>query len=329
MIDFPIDAVVTWVDGDDPVWRAKKNAWLTGTPLSSYDDIAGDTRYASVGEVKYCVASLLRFAPFLRRIYIVTPAQDPMLENFLEANFPSRTTSVEVVDQDMLFGDCPECLPVFNSLSVETMVWKIPGLSEHFIYLNDDFLVLRPLERSDLFTEDGRAVVYADTLSCLVPKVWRAVKPSSKGHKRFGLKDAMVNAADALGGRKSFLYFGHTPVSMLRSLMEGFDSEHPGAFRRNADHRFRDPSQFHPQELCTLLARDAGKLEIRPFKGSLLYLKPKRSSTDETEYLLSVLSGFDLCQSARFCCFNSLDRASKEGQELVKRWMAGRLGIVG
>lgn len=327
MSEFAIDAVVTWVDGGDPVWRAKKNAWLNGTPLSSFDDIAGDTRYASVGEVKYCVSSLLRFAPFLRKIFIVTPAQDPLLDGFLDAHFPERTTSVEVVDQDVLFGDCPDCLPVFNSLSVETMIWKIPGLSEHFIYLNDDFLVLRPLDRSDLFTEDGRAVVYADRLSCLVPKVWKALKPSSRGHKRFGLKDAMVNAADALGGRRGFLYFGHTPVSMLRSLMAGFDASHTGVLQGNADHRFRDPSQFHPQELCTLLADGAGLLELRPFKGSLLYLKPKKSPSGEVEYLRSVLSHFDQCTSARFCCFNSLDRASVEGQSVVKEWMAARLGI--
>lgn len=327
MSEFAIDAVVTWVDGGDPVWKAKKNAWLNGTPLSSFDDIAGDTRYASVGEVRYCVSSLLRFAPFLRKIFIVTPAQDPLLDEFLDVHFPERTTSVEVVDQDVLFGDCPGCLPVFNSLSVETMIWKIPDLSEHFIYLNDDFLVLRPLERSDLFTEDGRAVVYADTLPCVVPKIWKAIKPSSKGHKRFGLKDAMVNAADALGGRRTFLYFGHTPVSMIRSLMEGFEASHPGVLQHNADHRFRDPSQFHPQELCALLARDAGKLEQRPFKGSLLYLKPKRNAADEREYLTSVLSGFDLRSDARFCCFNSLDRASEDGRKMVKGWMAGRLGI--
>lgn len=30
MSEFAIDAVVTWVDGGDPVWKAKKNAWLNG-----------------------------------------------------------------------------------------------------------------------------------------------------------------------------------------------------------------------------------------------------------------------------------------------------------
>lgn len=327
MSSFPIDAVITWVDGNDPVWRAKKNAALSGTVLRSFDDIAGDTRYASVGEVKYCVASLLRFAPFLRKIYIVTPAQDPHLDDFLDAQFPSRTTSVEVVDQDILFGDCPDCLPVFNSLSVETMIWKIPGLSEHFIYLNDDFLVVRPLKETDLFTEDGRPVIYGKTLSCIVPKVWHHLRPSSRGHKRFVLKYAMVNAADALGGRRTFLYFGHTPVAMLRSLMADFDASCPGVLEANADHRFRDASQFHPQALNVLLARDAGLLSVRPFEGSLLYLKPRRSSSDEIQYLSSVLASFDTCTEARFCCFNSLDRASAAGQDLVKSWMSRRIGL--
>lgn len=326
MGQFDIDAVLTWVDGNDPVWRRRKNEYLKGTSAASFDDIAGDTRYASIGEVRYCVSSLLRFAPFLRKIFIVTPAQNPNLDEFLEMNFPGHATAVEVVDQDTLFAGEEDCLPVFNSLSVESMLWKIPDLCEHFIYLNDDFLLVSPLKESDFFTEDGRPVSYAEQKSILAVKLWGKIKPLFHGRRKFGLKDAMVNAADALGGQRTYLYFGHTPNAMLKSLTAGFDASHPGVIKANANHRFRDPSQFHPQELNCLLAREAGLLEIRPYKGQYLYYKPRRND-DNTEAVAEMLASFNANTSAKFCCFNSLDRATERVQEMVKAWMCARTGI--
>ena len=61
----PIDIVITWVDGDDPIHKKKREKYLAGSNLQQYDDIAGTTRYRSVGEIDYCVASILRFAPFV------------------------------------------------------------------------------------------------------------------------------------------------------------------------------------------------------------------------------------------------------------------------
>ena len=37
---------------------------------------------------------------------------------------------------------------------------RIPGLSEQFIYSNDDIFLNRPLEEKDFFTEDGAPIVW-------------------------------------------------------------------------------------------------------------------------------------------------------------------------
>ena len=68
---FPIDALVPWVDGDDPVLRAKRQRYLDPSAARN-DDVAGATRFKSIGEIRYCVASILRFAPFIRKIFIIT-----------------------------------------------------------------------------------------------------------------------------------------------------------------------------------------------------------------------------------------------------------------
>ena len=80
MIDFSItecDAVIAWVDGNDPKHLFKKAQALKALGLISALDLNGTkaTRFANNGEIYYCVASILKYAPFVRRIYIVTDAQ--------------------------------------------------------------------------------------------------------------------------------------------------------------------------------------------------------------------------------------------------------------
>ena len=127
-----IDAVITWVDGDDPRHRAKREQYGNRRMLSQ-NDVAGNTRYASLGEIFYCVASLNRYAPWLNKIYIVTDEQNPMLDEWLANHFPEGTIPMEIVDHKVIFRGYEEFLPTFNSISIESMTWRIPGLSEHYI----------------------------------------------------------------------------------------------------------------------------------------------------------------------------------------------------
>ena len=69
------DVVIAWVDGDDPAHKCKKAKYLTGKDETRFDDIAGAMRYRSTGEVYYCVASVLRYAPWVRKIFIVHHAK--------------------------------------------------------------------------------------------------------------------------------------------------------------------------------------------------------------------------------------------------------------
>ena len=115
-----IDAVLLWVDGNDPVLTAKRSKYAPADALKM-SDVAGATRYANVGEIFWCIASLNRFASFLHKIYIITDGQDPHLDPFLEKNFPSGHIPYEIVDHKTIFKGYEEYLPVFNSTSIETM----------------------------------------------------------------------------------------------------------------------------------------------------------------------------------------------------------------
>jgi hypothetical protein len=146
-----IDAVITWVDGDDPRHMAKREQFGTKRILCQ-NDVAGNTRYKSIGEIFYCVASLNRYAQWLNKIYIVTDEQNPMIEELLTEQFPEGTIPMEIVDHKVIFRGYEEFLPTFNSISIESMTWRIPGLSEHYIEFNDDLILAAPTRPEDFFT---------------------------------------------------------------------------------------------------------------------------------------------------------------------------------
>lgn len=317
----PIDVVITWVDGDDLSHREKRRKYASADELTN-DDVGGEIRYKSIGEIRYCVASILRFAPFVRKIFIVTDGQDPQLYDFIEREFPDRTTEIVIVDHKVIFEGYESYLPVFNSLAIETMLWRIPGLSDHFVYFNDDVLLAAPVEPDDFFVGD-RLVCYASKMSWHFAAFLRWAKHIGKSHKVFGFKDSMINAAALLGRRSTFLLFDHIPHMMIRSVLEDYFTAHPESIKINICHRFRDPSQFNSQELCYLLAQKQDKAVIRSNKGNYLYLYPR----NKKNYVDDKIKQFDSYPNAKFLCINSLNNAAPQDAQKVLCWVGKRLGL--
>ncbi len=303
--DYPIDAVITWVDGDDPAHRARRARYETAVKDVSAEDIGAVTRFRSVGEINWCVASIRRYAPFIRKIFVLTDGQDPHIEG------------VEVVDHKAVSEGYEDYFPLFNSLGIETLMWRIPGLADRFIYFNDDVFLTAPCSPEDFFRE-GKTVCYASPFSVPLAALMRAFKPASS----FGFKDAMLNAALLLGEGRTFLKTSHIPLALRRDRLEEFFTAHPEAVRRNISCRFRERSQFNPQQLYYLLARKEGTLDLRPIDGDALYMKPK----DRKDYVVRKLRSFRAAPKARFCCINSLDLASEEDRARVLEWLSERIG---
>lgn len=317
----PIDVVITWVDGDDISHREKRRKYASADELTN-DDIGGEIRYKSVGEIRYCLASILRFAPFVRKIFIVTDNQNPQLDDFIEAEFPDRIAEIVIIDHKVIFEGYESYLPVFNSLAIETMLWRIPGLSDHYVYFNDDVLLAAPVEPDDFFVGDS-LVCYASKMSWHFAAFLRWAKHIGKSHKVFGFKDSMINAAALLGRRDTFLLFDHIPHMMIRSVFEDYFTMHPEALKINISHRFRDQVQYNPQELCYLLAQKDGKAVIRSNKGNYLYLYPRKKKN----YVNHKIRQFDSYPNAKFLCINSLNNAEPDDVRKVLTWLEKRIRL--
>jgi hypothetical protein len=145
----PIDAVYTWVDPTDPDWRAAHDSYRGGGgPLiPSADNVE---RYVDRQELRYSMRALWRFAPFIRRIFLVTAGHRPpwLVDHPM----------VTVVPHREIFPD-PAVLPTFNSHAIEACLHRIPGLAGHFLYLNDDVFLGREVGGGDFFTTAGLAKV--------------------------------------------------------------------------------------------------------------------------------------------------------------------------
>ena len=133
-VDFPIDVVYTWVDGADPELRARREKYRTGASRIHARE-TGASRYVSHDELKYSLRSLETYAPFVRNVYIVTDDQTP-------AWLDRDAAGVQVVTHEEIFTD-RDALSVFNSHAIETQLHHIPGLSERYLYFNDDVFLGR------------------------------------------------------------------------------------------------------------------------------------------------------------------------------------------
>lgn len=135
--------VYTWVNGSLPCYQESRKA--VGGEKS-----IGGSRDREFGELMYSIRSMQKFMPWhVGNIYIVTPGHIP---NWISLNNPR----IKVINQDDLFPDyAKEFLPSFNTHVIEQFLYRIPGLSDIFMQINDDYLFTQPIYPHEFFTCDG------------------------------------------------------------------------------------------------------------------------------------------------------------------------------
>lgn len=316
-----IDAVITWVDGNDPRHRAKRMKYAPSRILTS-DDKAAETRFSDLGEIFWCIASINRFAPWINRIYLVTDEQDPKLESFLAANFPQGHIPLEIVDHKVIFRGYEQHLPTFNSIAIETMTWRIPGLSDCFIEFNDDLMLLAPVAPEDFFLPDGRVICYGSRSCVLWDRFTRMIKKDTGGGKVVTTKGLQMNGAALAGNGLTYIRPAHSQKSLRKDVYEEFFRDHPEALERNISCRFRDAGQFSPQTLQYTLLKSQGRCVLTDASDDLFFFQPKKKE-GYFERKMKLLSGF----KGRFACFNSIDLASEQERKALVDWIEEKLGV--
>lgn len=171
---FQIDVVYTWVDGKDEAHRKALGLYLPNESKRKSPSDVTKKRWTNHNELLYSVRSVLKFAPWIGDIYVVVSHdQCPSFFNRdkvirIQAD-GTRTAGGEntaahrliLVNDSVIFGAAGmgSHLPTFNSQAIEAHLHRIPGISEHFIYLCDDMMFGQPMHRTDFFDFNGNPVI--------------------------------------------------------------------------------------------------------------------------------------------------------------------------
>ena len=132
-----IDFVIPWVDGNDPAWIAQRKKYQ---PDTRDDD--GESRYRDWENLQYWFRGVEKFAPWVNKVYFLTWGHVPV---WLDTSNPK----VQIVrHEDYIPKDY---LPTFSSHPIEMNMHRIQGLSEHFVYFNDDMFLIRNAAPEDFF----------------------------------------------------------------------------------------------------------------------------------------------------------------------------------
>lgn len=292
----PIDAVITWVDGNAAKHRQKRQKYMAMESLPLHENASNPHRWMCNDEILYCIQSIENHAPWIGKIWVVVDEEGPDLSSLSE----SIRAKVHLAYHAEIFDGYTQVLPTFNSLAIETMLWRIKGLSERFIYFNDDVFLAAPLSPTDLF--DGVTPILRGKwvdYSGLFDRHENRQDPA-KFHNF-----VQVNAAQMMGFPATALFSAaHVVHPFRRSKMAELFARYPDDFLNNIQHRFRNLAQFFPQGLHNhACIRDKeAKISTADDHLHLISGQGKGQPTEDTLALLTKATDPDI----KFLCVNDL-----------------------
>lgn len=155
--DGPVDLVYLWCSDKDKKWNKKRRKCLA--EFDGKDNFANESlseaRWTDNDELRYSLRSAYQYASWINKIYIITDNQIP---EWLDTSHEK----IKIIDHKDIIPT--EYLPTFNSNVLETYIHHIPGLSEHFLFSNDDTFFKSAVTKGFFFTSDGKPIVRLRTL---------------------------------------------------------------------------------------------------------------------------------------------------------------------
>lgn len=248
-----IDFVITWVDSSDLLWRAEKEKYLhLGNSNTNTAIDASTERYRNWDNLHYWFRAVETYAPWVNKIHFITYGHLP---KWLNTHHPKLHI---VRHEDYIPA---EYLPVFSSHPIELFMHRIPGLSEQFVYFNDDMFLTAPTKPEDFFVQGLPCDSISETSLASMggDAVWQGIcrnnsdfmnrhfdrKICKKQHltKWYSIKCPKDTIKNILYGCKSWerfhsLSFRHVTQAYLKSSFETVWNLEPELLMQTCRHRF-------------------------------------------------------------------------------------------
>lgn len=316
-----IDAVISWVDGEDINYQNKLKNFCKSKNLN-FKTIIEPTRINQVDEIYYCLKCLSRNTPWLHKVYIITNQQTPSaIQKLEDENFKKK---IHIIDQNKLLESLNITTPVFNSLSIEWLMWLIPNLSNNFIYLNDDFFITKPLTPNDFFDNDSikfrgvwktqshQKLLYKTKL--FLSKIFKTKQPIPKSNPH---RNWQEKAAKMAGFQKKFYLLEHAPYPLNKNTFQKYISSNPAIIKENASLPFRDPKHISSVPLIAHLnLMDNLAINDKSKKAIMV-----NGATHSLRKIKSRLNRAHNNPEVSFVCMQSIDMAPVETKEYMLGWL--------
>ena len=308
-----IDAVITWVDGSEPNYQRKLKEYLT-------DNNTLKRQYFQANEINLCVASIVKYAPFIRKIFIVTDKQRPNLDSIKHL---VTLDKVEIIDHEEIFRENKDCLPTFNIRSIDALLFKIKNLSDKFIYFNDDMFLVKETSQEDWFINNKAVLtgVWAKTYNKQV------IKTISHRIKKFlnvrpSFNAAQSKAANIAGFHDRYFKSYHCGRPQIKSVIKNFYDKNPERLKNQIRHKFRDGRQYMPYSLCWHLLIKKN-LYVESSTNKLVEIN--KSKILSAKKLENILISIDSKANVKFLNIQDLNIATQETQQVFQNWFIKKL----
>ena len=315
-----IDFVITWVDGSDPVLAAKRAKYL---PAEAWG--GNPTRFAALDEIRFCLLSILRNAPFARRIFLLTDGQRPAVLDELAATKEPGFEKITLVDHRDVFHGHEDILPVFCSTSIELMLHRLPDLAERFVVMNDDFVLTQACAPQDFFNA-GKVVLRGrwfglglDVLN-LMDRLVNFWKPAAQRTVRS--KEKNRKSARLAGMCWKTFVPAHTPYAARKSTFARAMAAYSDTYLASVRPRFRRADKLGSWALSDHMEILSGNAEIRG-EEEAVFIYAARSSAEKLRTKLAQ------AKTRKFLCLQSLDQAPAEMQDEIAAWLKEKFPMRG
>lgn len=221
-----IDVVYTWVNHLDETWQALYDQACSTLQQSGPLHESANTlaRFQNRNELLFSIKSVKKYAPWVRHIYVVSNCELPgeLLSD----------KQVAWVRHEDIFPD-PGVLPNFNSRAIESNLHRIEGLSQHFLYFNDDFFLCRPAHREDFFSDDGKVYVFPS----------KHDMPYDKEAVLSPFEHGALNACRLITEDTGYVprkRLHHAPYALVRDTLYEIENRYKTLVDATRTHKFRD-----------------------------------------------------------------------------------------
>jgi hypothetical protein len=247
-----IDIVYTWVNGSDEAWRQKKVSCSQRYDGNASIEAQSDARFMDNEELRYSIRSVFKYAPWVNRIYIVTDNQVPFW-------FDSNCAKVKIIDHKEIFVNV-DFLPTFSARAIEANLHHIKGLSESFIYFNDDIFLGSQCIPEYFFLKDGRPRIFVSDLMPIKRKRHFNAE-YLKNNKNNEHQHAIINSRNLLKetyGKSVFSEIRHGARACRKSELFHLENTFRDRLLLTMSHKFRENSDILMYHLACMYSLLSG-----------------------------------------------------------------------